>query len=754
LDRYPGGGLIIVNNESIMKSLVKYLLAGIALLSGSFVEVSAQDSTGEDKFVVNKKSAEYDYSTRMGTLTLESYVTGYVKQTRVAVPADICLVLDFSDSMEGKIGSGDNRKAKSELLITAATKFINDIAQSATNNGVTHRISLVKFATVADVLYDWTEVNTTDKQSNVKSLIAAVESIRTKANLSNTTRYDMAFSVIKNVMYGGSNLVAGQTPKSYSSGGYAEYNTRGKYISDGFPNRTFSIDGTQSDVIKKNLVGMSSQSSTFLIFLTDGTPTDAGYTIQDIAANLDYKMSQCIDVPGIKKDEPGTSMSSSDTYYDKMRYGQTGSSGYGGTNSNYYRYEQYNIAIDYAKELKSKGVTIFSIFVGDTYPAEEKLRTLCTDGMEAISSKYPDASRYRLCYHGTATTDTTHFFQWVKDNSSASSLSIAFTHIFSSIEEVISAKYGKETLMKDFINNAYFSLPSSISADADPWSYIRVFDVKCTGVGADGKTREFETTRHHEYSKTGTTSTDTITIVVNRATSSHPNDEIIIYGFSYSNNWCGTNNGTPHGYKLEVEVPFEFTGGTTVPGEVMTNAEGSGIYPAEQDENGNVIYDPVTGLPVYDDDPDEPYTPPTITFCTLEIVREGLDRGESAIYEITCNGVSVGRVSLNGTDDPSVSKTLYGLPGGNYTVTETNWNWAYNHKIEGGSSPNPCSITKKVDDPKSIVTFTFSGEHKTGTGPEDMHNHDEEYKVNIIDVSTFPSPKASPLRKEEDYLFE
>jgi len=725
LDRYPGGGLIIVNNESIMKSLVKYLLAGIALLSGSFVEVSAQDSTGEDKFVVNKKSAEYDYSTRMGTLTLESYVTGYVKQTRVAVPADICLVLDFSSSMHSTTKDPDGM----DLLVSAVGKFIDTIAASAARNDVEHRISIVTFATNAVMESDFISVK--NNTTNVNKLKTIVQNGQTASYRSGSTRYDAGMFIARNVMLGSSNLGESTSITGWpikSSGG-SEQNMIGSYSNNGstYDNPIFYIASTYTSyVTKQELSGARVGVAKFCVLFTDGAPTGgAAYYNNIYKSNLDY----------------------SETRYESVE-------NMSGEHGQDYAVTIAVKAVQFAKELKDSGVKVYSIQLDKVKTAHNatNLQKFAEDALYSISSKYPGATRFLPAYQGTASTDTEPYYQHVLNLTD--SLSIAFGKISSSIEEVISAKYGEETLMKDFINNAYFSLPTSISADADPWSYIRVFDVKCTGVGADGKTREFETTRHYEYSKTGTTSKDTIMIVVNRATSSHPNDEIIIYGFSYSNNWCGTYNGTPHGYKLEVEVPFEFTGGTTVPGEVMTNAEGSGIYPAEQDENGNVIYDPVTGLPVYDDDPDEPYTPPTITFCTLEIVREGLDRGESAIYEITCNGVSVGRVSLNGTDDPSVSKTLYGLPGGNYTVTETNWNWAYNHKIEGGSSPNPCSITKKVDNPESKVTFPFSGEHKTGTGPEDMHNHDEEYKVNIIDVSTFPSPKASPLRKEEDYLFE
>lgn len=698
------------NRHSILSYIATLLLAFI----GSYT-LKAEDS----KTVLNK-TAVFDYTTRTGTISLDSYVTGYIKEVRAAVPADICLVLDFSDSMTEIPKDADVKKT--ELLKTAATKFIQDIAASATTNNVKHRISIIRFSSRADVMIDWTEVNST----NVTTLINEINKIDNPNNMSTSTRYDYAFYMAKNVIFGGTNLLKGFTPKSYNTKGYAEYDTDRSSYSGTMPNRQFTLSSTSaSDMVKGNLSGINVQSSPFVIFLTDGGPTGMGKVIKDLTPQTS-SYTHYIDEPGRKKDNPNSAMTSSDPYYDGNRYGNGSSTGAWGSNYNYYTYEQGNIAIQMAKELKDKGVQIFSIYLGSVYPqsAGKTLQCLATDILEGISSKYPEATRYRMCYHGTAVTDTDAYFQWVENTADAEALKIAFSKISSKIEKVIGVQYGVETKMTDFINNTYFKLTDAVDP-ANPWTTCHVYTVDCKDVLGDG-TRTF-----YEFGKDTHTielhASDGVNITIKKATKSGENDEISVTGFNYSENWCGKDqNNVIHGKKLIVTVPFEFTGGvdTPVPGTVDTNAPGSGIYPAKRDENGNLL------TPIqYDEKPETEYETPKITFCSMIIIREGLDKGESAVYVVKSDGKFVARVSINGTGESSVSKKiLYGLPGGTYTVTETGWNWAYE------KSTNPISGT--LSNSSTPEEFRFTGNHKkVDSGPAEMHNHDEEYKVNKIDVS-------------------
>jgi len=456
----------------------------------------------------------------------------------------------------------------------------------------------------------------------------------------------------------------------------------------------------------------ASDSKCFCVFFTDGAPTGKGKYMNNISSSSYYD-------------------------YDNSRYGNACST----TIGNDICVSQTVNAIQTAKKLKDAGVTIYSILLDQPVPnngmTQASLLQFSEDALGAISSKYPSATRFLPAYWGTINpkASTENFYQHVTDiSSSSTSLTIAFSQVSSSIEEEVKLEYGTETIMNDFINNTYFKLTDAVDP-ANPWASIKVYKVRCTGLDTDGTTRTFGT------APTDTTrlySTDGIIINIHKATTTTPgdNDQLKVSGFNYSENWCGMLGSTPHGYKLVVKVPFEFTGGDAqVPGTVETNSSGSGIYPAKKDSDGKVITDG-SGNPVYESTPEEEYISPTITFCTLYITRDGLDRGESAIYEVTCDGKFVARVALNGTDDPSVDKYLYGLPGGSYVVTETGWNWAYDKKVWNGSAMVAGnSLTKTVNDPATPVQFRFGGSHKTGTGPEDRHNHDEEYQVNTIDVS-------------------
>jgi len=377
-----------------------------------------------------------------------------------------------------------------------------------------------------------------------------------------------------------------------------------------------------------------------------------------------------------------------------------------------------NEALAEARLLKQAGFIIYTIYCGNL---SGDVAAKTKNYVNYLSSNYPNAQS--MSSPGTAKAD-----KYAKDASDN------LVEIFSSIAGEVMAsagvQYGTETVMNDFINNAYFKLSSTVDV-SNPWASIDVFKVKCTGMTLPDSTRTFST---DPADTVRLTSADGIQLLLSRASSSgEQNDRISVRGFDYSANWCGTQkNGDPHGWKLIVKVPFEFTGDEEdpVPGTVATNEDGSGIYPAERDEKGEIKRDE-HGNPIYNDEPEEEYVSPTIIFCRLKITRYGLDKGESAIYEVTKGGTFVARVSLNGTESESVFKILYGLPGGEYTVTETGWNWAYY------KDPACGYITQQVDNPDSTepVNFVFRGAHKTGTGPEDLHNHDEEYKVNIINVS-------------------
>lgn len=671
--------------SKFVSNITLFILTAVIILLP--IDAVAQTTT---PYIGLNKTANYDYTTHTGIITLDSFVTGSSKVTRTATPADVILVLDYSSSMSNSATGG----TRGELVQAAACSFIDSMYNSAIRNSVDHKIGIITFGSGAHIRAEFQSVTT--NRASLKSIINEAN----PATGENNTRYELAMLLVKNMLDGGEQYYDISTDSNATS-----------------VDKNYGTGSTEPNIIlnssycsKKTLAAPTALP--IIIFLTDGEPTGKS-VLGNLGQFTGMSSITTIDTPG------------NGGYSDASRYGTT--SNWGST----HEFGIANHAIRTAYDIKNtKSALIYSIQISK--PSDGGKAALAEDALKAISSCYPKATRYRQKYWGTAADGDEPYYQQITDINSTN-ISGAFSKISTSVETVVSIQYGTETIMNDFINNTYFKLTDAVNP-SDPWSSINVYKVRCTGIDSDGSTRTFgtaasDTTQLH--------SSDGINITINKATSSSDNDQILVSGFNYSENWCGIYNSSPHGYKLVVKVPFEFTGGvdTPVPGTVNTNSAGSGIYPAQKNDDGT-IKTGTDGQPIYDSTPEEVYISPTIDFCTMLITRVGLDPDESAVYEVTCDNKFVARVALNGTEASSVSKYLYGLPGGIYTVTETGWNWAYDKKIWDGSSMVAGNVlTKTVDTPNTPIEFKFGGAHKTGTGPEDLHNHDEKYKVNRINVS-------------------
>lgn len=128
-----------------MKKTFKYILAALALSSAflfSGQEASAQDGTVKfDKQVTGpNKDGVY-------TINMEAYVTGSVTVTTETKPADIVLVLDYSQSMQSNRIDGVTRIS---LLRSSVQGFVDEVQSS--NENVTedrlggHRIAFVLYS--------------------------------------------------------------------------------------------------------------------------------------------------------------------------------------------------------------------------------------------------------------------------------------------------------------------------------------------------------------------------------------------------------------------------------------------------------------------------------------------------------------------------------------------------------------------------------------------------------------------------------
>lgn len=95
------------------------------------------------------------------TVHLEAYTTGTVTTSTTTKPCDIVLVLDQSGSMADDFNGNTANKetdTRQYAMKQAVNKFIDNVAKKAKDEGVEHRIAIVKFAgkstnTVGDTTY-------------------------------------------------------------------------------------------------------------------------------------------------------------------------------------------------------------------------------------------------------------------------------------------------------------------------------------------------------------------------------------------------------------------------------------------------------------------------------------------------------------------------------------------------------------------------------------------------------------------------
>lgn len=87
-----------------MKKIILYIsFIGLGLLNYFSFETHAQSSTPVDTMIMHK-SAEFNYETSSGVITLENFVTGEMSVSQEAKAVDVILVLDYSSSMTGQNG--------------------------------------------------------------------------------------------------------------------------------------------------------------------------------------------------------------------------------------------------------------------------------------------------------------------------------------------------------------------------------------------------------------------------------------------------------------------------------------------------------------------------------------------------------------------------------------------------------------------------------------------------------------------------
>ena len=218
------------------------------------------------------------------------------------------------------------------------------------------------------------------------------------------------------------------------------------------------------------------------------------------------------------------------------------------TSSNGFENKVANAAISNAKDLKTGGVTVYSIGIFDD--ANVNGTSNENKFMNYVSSNYPQASD--MTSPGTA-ADKLGYYLTAAD-------SAALNEIFSKIaSEIGSSDVALNTTTQTIDKmSAEFELPDGIAT-----SDVKVYRVPCTDFAEDG-TPIFN---------------DAAKEPLSNATITFGTDTVLVSGFDYSKDYVNKDAKEDKGYKLLIEFPVEYKNDAWFGGNnIKSNDVGSGIY--------------------------------------------------------------------------------------------------------------------------------------------------------------------------------
>lgn len=360
-------------------------------------------------------------------------------------------------------------------------------------------------------------------------------------------------------------------------------------------------------------------------------------------------------------------------------------------------------AINYSKQIKDNNAKVYSIGIFN----DQDYTTKVDQYMNYLSSNYPSAyftgneqNNWSWSFTGVSAADDNKYYSRV-DNSEA------LTGVFEGIASE-NVKGGadvemetSQTEVKDVLSSS-FVLPEGATA-----SDIRV------SIADFDDTTPFDASEADYKFKTPVTATDLTVEIGTEDIEGETLQTIVVKNFDFSANWCGPivvnkNGDVSKSWNAGKKLIFSFEivpNPSATGGLVTTNHPKSGVYYKDKltNEFGSVTFEV----------PAPQYTP-----MDLVIRKNGLNPGESAIFEVTR--------SVNGSLDPNFKMTVVMTAGSEgstddavivktpvrdenkidyvYTVKETSWSWAYeqteaqSHSLykAGGSADNIFEFTNKA----------------------------------------------------------
>ena len=239
-------GKTIVNN--VRRYTLLLIVGALACTSSAYAQTSPPEGLKMDKSwtATNETGTE-------GYVTLEAFVTGESVTTYTAVPTDIVLVVDQSNSMEDfYLGTVTRLVA----LRQAVASFVETVQQKAEDENVNHKVAIVGFAAGPKGHYQNTELLSTENEVNYLSV----------------TPDDYRAALVEANVQGQVNERLTRAIDAISAGGgtYMQYGLElAKGILDHRQETTYETDeGTRP-------------RATVVVFFTDGYPAGYQYTLED-----------------------------------------------------------------------------------------------------------------------------------------------------------------------------------------------------------------------------------------------------------------------------------------------------------------------------------------------------------------------------------------------------------------------------------------------------------------------------------------
>lgn len=309
---------------------------------------------------------------------------------------------------------------------------------------------------------------------------------------------------------------------------------------------------------------------------------------------------------------------------------------------------QPNKAIKAGYDIINKGAVVYSVALS---------AGMSSDGdkmMNYISSNYPNAQS--TSNHGSQASSDYYF-----KSSTGSDLEDIFVATANKLDPPTIYFDGETTVKDSFDSSIALDLPQGASS-------IRVYTADCTGYNSATDTYTFGTLQAYSG----------LDITLDSTTNGFNTGN-----FNYSDNWVGVTgtNNDPHGKELVLKIPFKFSPAAAhlTEDELVVNINGDTPPELELGTRKHATAKNLAALP----------------FKSLTVVKDGLHKGESAIFAIDRNPlgsetarVHVNRIVLTGTSDDGTSvsyRVPFLNPKATYIVTEhTDWSWTYTPDVTGG----------------------------------------------------------------------